>query len=130
MLANLANYLVYFGSTLALLIVAVVIYVKFTPYDELAMIRAGNTAAATALAGAMIGYSAVVWSATAHGSSLLETAMWSGVALVSQIIAFEVVHLVFRDFKAGMERGELSYGVALGAFSIAIGAINAGCLTS
>jgi putative membrane protein len=130
MLANLANYFIYFGSALALLVVAVAIYVKLIPYDELAMIRSGNTAAATALGGTMIGYAAVVWSATAHGSNLLETAIWSGVALVSQIVAFEVVHLVFRDFKAGMEKGELSYGVVLGAFSIAIGFINAGCLTS
>lgn len=130
MLANLGNYLVYFVSTLAMLVVAVVVYVKVLPYDELAMIRRGNSAAAAALGGTMIGYAAVVWSATAHGSSLLETAVWSGVALVSQIVAFEVVHLVFRDFKAEMEKGELAYGLALGGFSIAIGIINAGCLTS
>jgi putative membrane protein len=59
----------------------------------------------------------------------LETAVWCAVALVSQIVAFEVIHLLFRDFKAGMEKGEISYGIALGAFSIAVGIINAGCLT-
>ena len=130
MLANLGNYLIYFVSTLAMLIVAVFIYVRFLPYDEFALIRKGNVAAAVALAGTMIGYGAVVWSATAHGSTLLETAIWSGVALVSQIIAFEVIHLIFRDFKAEMEKGDVAYGIILGAFSIAIGIINAGCLTS
>lgn len=129
LLANLGNYLLYFISTLVLLLVAVTIYVKVLPYDEVALIRRGNLAAAIALAGTMIGYAAVVWSATAHGSNLIETAVWCGVALVSQIIAFEIVHLVFRDFKAGMEKGEISYGVALGAFSVAVGIINAGCLT-
>jgi putative membrane protein len=129
LLANLGNYLVYFVSTLVLLLVAVTIYVKVLPYDEVALIRRGNVAAAIALAGTLIGYAAVVWSATAHGSNLFETAVWSGVALVSQIIAFEIVHLVFRDFKAGMEKDEIGYGVALGAFSVAVGIINAGCLT-
>jgi putative membrane protein len=129
LLTNLTSYLIYFVSTLILLLVALTLYVKVLPYDEVALIRRGNVAAAVALGGAMIGYGAVVWSAAAHGSSLVETAIWSGVALVSQIIAFEIVHLVFRDFKAGMEKGELSYGIALGAFSVAVGIINAGCLT-
>lgn len=129
MLANLGNYFIYLVSTLVLLLAATALYVKVTPYDEMALIRRGNVAAAIALGGTMIGYAAVVWSATAHGSDLLETAVWGGVALVSQIIAFEIVSFIFRDFKAGMERGEVSYGVTLGAFSIAVGIINAGCLT-
>ncbi len=129
MLASLGNYLIYFVGTLILLIVAITIYVKVLPYDEIVLVRRGNLAGAIALAGTMIGYAAVVWSATAHGSSLLETAVWCAVALVSQIVAFEVIHLLFRDFKAGMEKGEISYGIALGAFSIAVGIINAGCLT-
>jgi putative membrane protein len=129
MLGSLVNYLLYFVSTLVLLLVAVTIYVRVLPYDELALVRRGNSAAAVALGGTMIGYAAVVWSATAHGSTLVETAIWSGVALVSQIIAFEIVHLLFRDFKAEMEKGDLSYGIALGGFSLAVGIINAGCLT-
>jgi putative membrane protein len=138
MLASVGNYLLYFVSTLVLLVVAMFIYIKVLPYDELALIRKGNTAAAIALAGTMIGYAVVLWSATAHAanpvdagiwSALVVTAMWSGVALVTQIAAFELVHLVFRDFKAEMEKGDVAYGIILGAFSLAIGVINAGCLT-
>jgi putative membrane protein len=112
-----------------MLVGAVAIYVKVTPYDEIELIRRGNTAAAVALAGTMIGYAAVVYSATAHGANLLETALWSGISLVSQIVAFEIVNFGFRDFKAEMEKGDLAYGIALGGFSIAVGFINAGCLT-
>ena len=129
MLASVGNYLLYFVSTLVLLVVAIFIYIKVLPYDELALIRKGNTAAAVALAGTMMGYAAVVWSATSHGANLLETAVWSAVALVSQIVAFEVIHFLFRDFKAEMEKGDVAYGIILGAFSLAIGIINAGCLT-
>jgi len=129
MLASLGNYLAYFGTTLGLLILAVFVYVGILPYDEIALVRRGNVAAAVALAGTLIGYAVVVYSATIHGVSLLETAMWSAISLVVQIVAFEIVNFSVSDFKAGMEKGELSYGVVLGAFSIAVGIINAGCIT-
>jgi len=129
-LGSILNYLLYFGSTVAMLLIAGFIYVRFTPSDEIALIRAGNIAAAVALGGAMIGYAFVVYSATAHGSTLLETAMWSAVSLAVQIIAVELLSIVIRDdWKAQIEKGDLAHGIALGAFSLAIGLINAGCLT-
>jgi putative membrane protein len=129
MLANLGNYALYLVSTLVTLAIAVVIYVRVTPFDEFALIRRGNVAAAVALAGTLIGYAVVVYAATTHGSNLLETLVWSAISLVGQIIAFEIVQLALRDLRAGMEKGELSYGITLGGVSIAIGIINAACLT-
>lgn len=130
MLTDLVNYLLYFGATVGMLIVAGAIYVWCTPSNEIALIRNGNVAAAVALGGAMLGYAAVVYSATAHGTTLLETAMWSGIALVVQIIAVELLRLVIRDdWKAQIEGGDLAHGIALGTFSLAVGLINAGCLT-
>lgn len=130
MLGSIANYLLYFGSTVAMLLAAGFVYVRFTPSNEIALIRAGNVAAAVALGGAMIGYACVVYSATAHGSTLLETAMWSAVSLAVQIIAMELLRIVIRDdWKAQIEKGDLAHGTALGTFSLAIGLINAGCLT-
>ena len=41
--------------TLALLAIGVLVYVKITPYDEIELVQAGNTAAAASLAGAIIG---------------------------------------------------------------------------
>jgi putative membrane protein len=124
------NYLLYFGSTIVMLLIAGFVYVRFTPSDEIALIRTGNVAAAVALGGAMLGYACVVYSATAHGSTLLETAMWSAIALAVQIIATELLRIVIRDdWKAQIERGDLAHGIALGTFSLALGLINAGCLT-
>jgi putative membrane protein len=78
----------------------------------------------------MIGYAAVVYSATAHGSTLLETAMWSAVSLVVQILACELICFLIHDkWKAEIARGDMAHGIALGAFSLAVGLINAGCLT-
>jgi putative membrane protein len=129
-IASVANYLLYFGSTIAMLVIAGFVYVRFTPSDEIALIRSGNVAAAVALGGAMLGYACVVYSATAHGSTLLETALWSATSLAVQIIAIEVLRIVILDdWKAQIEKGDLAHGIALGAFSLAIGLINAGCLT-
>ena len=83
-IASVANYLLYFCSTIAMLLIAGFIYVRFTPSDEIALIRSGNIAAAVALGGAMLGYACVVYSATAHGSTLLETALWSAISLAVQ----------------------------------------------
>ena len=130
MLHTIINYLIYFAASIALLVVAGFIYVRFTPGNEIALIRQGNAAAAVALAGAMIGYAAVVYSAVAHGGTLLETAIWSAVALVSQIVACELICLLIHDkWKAEIARGDMAHGIALGAFSLAVGVINAGCLT-
>ena len=130
MLGSIFNYLLYFGSTIAMLLIAGFVYVRFTPCDEITLIRRGNVAAAVALGGAMLGYACVVYSATAHGSTVLETAIWSAIALAIQIIAVELLRLVIRDdWKAQIESGDIAHGTALGAFSLAIGVINAGCLT-
>ena len=129
-LGSIFNYLLYFGSTIAMLLIAGFVYVRFTPSDEITLTRRGNVAAAVALGGAMMGYACVVHSATAHGSTVLETAMWSAIALAIQIIAVELLRLVIRDdWKAQIESGDIAHGIALGAFSLAIGVINAGCLT-
>ena len=124
------NYLIYFAASIAMLVIAGFIYVRFTPGNEIALIRQGNSAAAIALAGAMIGYAAVVYSAVAHGSTLAETAMWSAIALVVQIGASELICLLIHDkWKAEIAKGDIAHGIALGSFSLAVGLINAGCLT-
>ena len=46
----------YFGLSLLLLAAFLLIYLRITPYHEIALIRAGNTAAATSLGGAIVGF--------------------------------------------------------------------------
>ncbi len=130
MLAAIVNYLLYFASTMILLVVAGFIYVRFTPGNEIALIRKGNAAAAVALGGAMIGYAAVVYSAASHAESLIEVAMWCGISLLVQIIAVELLCYLLHDkWKEAIARGDLAHGIMLGAFSLAVGFLNAGCVT-
>ena len=51
-LEGLDEFLVFFGLAVAFVAIFLVLYVKITPYDELKLIREGNTAAAASLSGA------------------------------------------------------------------------------
>ena len=107
------------------------IYQAVTPYDEAALIRQGNVAAATALGGALIGYVIPLASALAHTVTLLEFCAWATLAGLIQIAVFTVVrHLVLKDVSARIERGEMAAAVYLFAISIAVGVLNAACMTT
>jgi putative membrane protein len=107
------------------------IYQWITPYNEKALIREGNLAASIALAGALIGYVLPLASALSHTVSLPEFAAWAALAGVIQIAAFTGVRLVaLPDVKARIENGETSIGIYLAGISIAVGVLNAACMTS
>lgn len=108
-----------------------VIYQWITPYKERDLIRAGNSAAAIALAGALIGYVLPLASALSHTVSLLEFAAWAMLAGVIQIVAFTAVRMIaLRDVKARIEAGEVSIGIYMAGISISVGLINAACMTA
>ena len=129
MIGAFISYLVYFVVMVLALGIATVAYVVFTPTNELAEIRRGNVAAAWALAGVMIGLAAVIYSATLHGAHLWVSLLWVVVAAVVQIAATEAVVLCFGDFKEKMASDSVAHGVALGAFSLAVGIVNAACVS-
>ena len=107
------------------------IYQWVTPYNEKALIRAGNVSAAIALAGALIGYALPLASALSHTVSLPEFAAWATVAGVVQISAFSIVRLVaLRDVQVRVENNEIAIGVYLAGISITVGLLNAACMTS
>ncbi|MET0295192.1 MAG: DUF350 domain-containing protein [Phenylobacterium sp.] len=107
------------------------IYQLVTPYRERELIRQGNVAAALALAGALIGYVLPLASALANTVSLFEFVAWAALAGVIQIVAFTVVRLVaMPDVKARIEAGEIAAAVYLMSISIAVGVLNAACMTA
>lgn len=108
-----------------------IVYQLVTPYKEGELIRQGNTAAAIVLSGALIGYVLPLASALSNTVSLGEFAAWATLAGVIQIVAFTVVRLlVVRDMAARIERGEIAPAVYLFGISIAVGVLNAACMTS
>ena len=107
------------------------LYRLVTPHDEGKLIRQGNIAAAVALGGAVLGYMIPLASALSQTHSLVEFAAWALLAGVIQILVFWVVRRVaLPDVSARIERGETSSAIYLLLISVAVGIINAACMTS
>ena len=107
------------------------IYQWVTPYHEHTLIREGNTAAAIALGGALIGYVLPLASALSHTVSLMEFAAWAVLAGVIQIVVFVVVsRLAFRNLSERIVAGEMAASIYLASISICVGLLNAACMTT
>ena len=127
--AGIANFAIYLGTALVLFAVFLLVYTRLTPYRELELIRGGNSAAACSLGGAIIGFVLPVASVIANSVGLLDVVMWSVVAMAIQVLLFVVVWKRFADFVTSFHDGRVSSGIFLGALSVAIGILNASCLT-
>ena len=106
------------------------IYVLITPWREFALIRAGNTSAAVALVGALLGFCLPLANTIAHSVSLTDVVLWSLVALVVQVIVHVVMRLLLPHLKQAIEADQMSAGVMAAGFATCFGLITAACLTS
>lgn len=107
------------------------IYQWVTPYNEAKLIREGNVAAALALGGALVGYVLPLASALSNTVSLVEFCAWAALAGVIQIAAFTLVRVVaMKDVSARIENGEIAAGLYLMSISLAVGLLNAACMTA
>ena len=129
LLTGLANFALYFSLALVALLLFKVIYTLFTPYDEWALVKEKNMAAACALSGASIGFSIALASAISNSVSLFDCAIWAVVALIAQLIAYLVVRMFMPKITQRIKDGETPAGIVLGAVSIAIGILNAASMT-
>ena len=124
------DFLVAFGVGGAFTFLFKLIYQALTPYNDGALIKQGNTAAAVALWGAVVGYVLPLISAIAHAVSLPELMAWAALAAVIQILAFVVVRmLAVRNVKGRIEAGDMSAAVYLAGLSLTVGLLNAACIT-
>jgi putative membrane protein len=130
-LATLPGFLIYFVAGVALLVAAMAVYQRVTPHDELALIRAGNAGAAIALGGAMLGFCLPIASAFAHSVNIVDALVWSLVALAVQIGCFYAAARLLGDgWRAAMDRGEAAGAILKASISIAVGLLNAACLST
>lgn len=123
------GFVVYMGGAAALFALYALIYTRLTPYNELRLIREGNTPAAVALAGALVGFAIPVASAVSHSISLLDFLLWVVIAAVVQLLAFVVVNRCVKGMAERIARQEMASAILLAAVSISIGLLNAACMT-
>ncbi len=121
--------LLHLGATLFLLAAGLFVYMKITPYDDLALIRSGNVAAAISLSGASLGIGIPLAFSMANSISLLEVIIWGSVALVLQILGFRLTDLIMRDLPGRIVNGEMSAAILLVSVKLSIAVINAAALS-
>lgn len=128
--AGAPRFLAYLLVSLALAGAFILVYMRVTPYDEIELVKKGNTAAALNIVGAFLGFCAPLASTVAHSISILDVILWACVALVVQIL----VHFMTRFLVPGLvqliERdGNVAAGVLGGGLALGVGTLNAACLT-
>ena len=128
-LSTLPAFAAYFALSLGLLALFLVIYTQLTPQREWTLIRDGNVAAALALVGAAIGFCLPLASTVAHSVGLLDVLVWGVVALVVQVLAFLLLRLLLGNVGEAIARGNMACAVMLAGGSVAIGLLNAACLS-
>lgn len=128
-LAGLPAFAAYFALAIVLLLLFVRLYTWVTPHDEFALIRANNAAAAIAFAGAIIGFAWPLASAITHSMSLLDCAIWGGVALVVQVLTFMISSAALKQLPQRITQGELAAGIFSAGCSITVGMLNAACMS-
>jgi putative membrane protein len=122
------NYLLHLATAVAMVMAYFVIYVRMTPYDEVALIRAGNRAAALSLGGTLIGFSLTLASALMHTPDYFQFLSWAGGAAVVQLLVFQVATRLLHMSKDQIEADNSAFGGLLGTISISIGLVNAGAI--
>jgi putative membrane protein len=103
-------------------------YTRITPHKEFELLRAGNTTAAVALIGSMIGFALPVHNLITYSNSILDFAIWALIAMIVQLVMFAMTGLVLKGVSARIERDELSAGIFVAGASIAAGLLNSACM--
>ncbi|BCE01566.1 DUF350 domain-containing protein [Marinicellulosiphila megalodicopiae] len=128
---NLINFAIYFFSALAFLIIFKYVYAFITPHDEWKLIKEEkNIAAAIGFGGAILGFALAVSGTISNSVSFTDYLIWTGVALIAQTAAFYIVRLVFMPkIVTRIENNEIGAGVMLAAVNVAVGLLNAACMS-
>jgi putative membrane protein len=124
------HFLLAFGIACLFLAAFKWLYQVSTPYDERRLVAEGNMAAAIVFGGAIVGFALPLASALEVTANPLEFVAWGVLAGVIQVMASLVVRrIVIRDLVARIETGNVASAVYMAATSIAVGLLNAACMT-
>ena len=118
----------FFAAAIILLGGFLVLYVFITPYNELALIRSGNEAAAVSLGGAVVGFAIPIAVSVAVSHSLYAMLGWGVVAGAVQLLTYIAARLALPQINQNIPQGKLASGIFLASLSLGTGILNAGCI--
>ncbi|MFT6899654.1 MAG: putative membrane protein [Paraglaciecola sp.] len=130
-ISGLGHFALYFAVAILLLFIFKIVYAFVTPHDEWKLVKEEkNLAAAIGFGGAVIGFSLALASAVANSASLTDFIIWGIVAIIAQALAFALLRFTFMPKIAQrIIDNEVSAGTILAAMSVAVGLLNAACMT-
>lgn len=128
-IAGLPAFLAYFIAGIVLLGAFAAAYAGVTPHRELALIKGGNGAAVLGYLGAILGFSLPLASAAANSVSIADFILWAIIGAVIQIGAFFVASASMSDLPRRITDGEVAAGAWAGGIALAVGLLNAACMT-
>ena len=125
----LPHFLAYFMAAVALAAAFLLIYVMITPHREFALIREGNSAAATQLVGTFLGFAVPVAVVIGHSVSIPDMLLWGAVATLVQLAVFFVVsRLLFREIEQRITDRCTASGILIGGLGLGMGILQAACM--
>jgi putative membrane protein len=127
-LENLLQFGVHFVVVAIAMIVSATLWLWATPFKEIALIRAGNTAAAASFGGALVGFALPLAGVVRASNSIWEVIPWSGLALLTQLAGLFIASRLLHGVTRHIEHGELASGLFMASVAISIGILNAACL--
>lgn len=125
-LSGLPHFMAFLGMGLLLLTVFWSLYTLLTPYNELELIKAGNTSAALILAGAVLGFALPVGVAMSKSDTVMQLAQWGGVALIVQLAVYLLLRVVHRELHHAIEQDRIAVALWAATLSLSAGIVNAG----
>jgi len=125
MLHSIVAFLSYLFTALALLVAFVAIYVRVTPYKEFELIALDNSAVAITLSGAVLGFTFPLVSSIFYTQSLVEMCLWAVITCLVQLGVF----VVLRRNAKRIEEGHIASALMVATFSVAVGLLNAVCIS-
>ena len=114
--AALPHFLAYFGAALALAVVFLFLYSRFTPHREFELIGQGNAAAATQLGGTFLGFAVPM--ALVIGSS--------GIVVLASDPA--ISRILFKAISDRIAEGCMASGLFVGSMGLGVGILQAACM--
>jgi len=123
------DFLLYLAMSGVMLAVFVAIYVRITPYREIALIRENNMAAAFSLSGAIIGMVIPLANVVENSVNPIDMIIWGFIALAIQLLVFVIARIALPHIAEDIPAGKMAPGFFLGAISIAGGVLNAACMS-
>jgi putative membrane protein len=126
------NFASYLGLALLLLLIGTILFeISTTKVKEFKLIGQYNVTAALSLGGKVFGLAIVLGAAAEYSISLLDMAIWGGIGIISQIIAFFIAEIITIRFSISeaIQKDNRAVGVVLFTLSLSIGWIVAKCLS-